>query len=101
MDSNGPASANDIVIFTTLKPSPKIYDFFDWNRPSVGIGQGIMRSNVAYVISSSQEDIESYVMRPQSQFQKLKLIINLNRQNNSFINVYGIRAFVVPRTLWY
>jgi hypothetical protein len=101
MDSSGPASANDIVIFTTLKPSPKIYDFFDWNRPSVGIGQGIMRSNVAYVINSSQEDIESYVMRPQSQFQKLKLIINLNRRNNSFINVYGIRAFVVPRTLWY
>jgi hypothetical protein len=101
MDSEGPASSNDIVIFTTLKPSPKIHDFFNWNSPSIGISQGIMRSNVAYVISDGQKDIESYVMRPQSQFQRIKLIINLNRKDKSFINVYGIRVFVVPRTLWY
>lgn len=99
MDSSGPPSGDDIVIFTTLKPSPEIHQFFNWS--GFGIGQGIMRSNIAYVINSSQEDIESYVMRPQSQFQRLKLVINLNRRNNSFINIYGIRVFVVPRTLWY
>jgi len=97
MDSSGSASADDIVIFTTLKPSPKIHDFFNWANAT--IANGIMRSNTSY--KTEVEDVESYVIKPQGQFQKMKLITNLNRSNGSFINIYGIRVFVIPRTLWY
>jgi len=98
MDSSG-YNGQDIVAFVTQPQQPAIKGFFNlWTNGNF-IPTNVMKSNISY--RTAVEDVESYVMKPQGQFQKMNLIINLNRSNGSFINIYGIRVFIIPRTLWY
>lgn len=94
-----PYEEQDIVAFVDNTYDPSIHDFFNLWDNNGNFNTNMRRSNTAY--RTSDDDVESFVMRPQGQFQKLLVIINPNRKDTSDVKIYGLRAFIVPRTFWY